>query len=58
MTFVKVTATELCEQCEYELIKDHPVPISESHKKFKQLLTSKGTKTKNFRCSAIYNVHF
>ena len=56
MTFVKVTAKELHEQCQYGLIKDYPVSIAESRQKFKQLLTSKGTKTKNFRCSAIYNV--
>ena len=56
MTFVKVTANELHEQCQYGLVKDHPVPIADSGLKFKHLLISKGTKNKNFLCSSIYNV--
>ena len=36
MTFVKVTAKELHEQCQYGLIKDYSVPFAESLQKFKQ----------------------
>ena len=49
-------ASELIKQCEYGLITEHPVPITESQQKFKQLLSTNGQKTKNFKPSSIYNV--
>ena len=56
MRATAVDASELIKQCEYGLIQEYPVPIAESQQKFKQLLSTKGQKSKNFKPSSIYNV--
>ena len=56
MRAAPLDTSELIKQCEYGLMKEHPVPIIESQQKFKQLLSTNGQKTKNFKPSSIYNV--
>ena len=56
MNINKLTAKELREQCPFGLIKSHPVSSSDTQSQFNRSPSSKGTKSKNFRGSSIYNV--
>ena len=51
-----VTSAELLAQCRYGLITSRPVPTQDTTKKFKKLLSSKGTKSSLFRDSYKLNV--